>query len=58
VFGHRHIPMNLQLANGKSRYVNLGEWFEKRSYLVVDEQEIKIQFFENEALSNNWQSPQ
>lgn len=57
VFGHRHIPMDLQLANGKSRYINLGEWFEKRSYLVVDEQEIKIQFFENEALSNNWQSP-
>lgn len=57
VFGHRHIPMDLQLENGKSRYINLGEWFNRRSYLVVDEQNVKIQFFENEALSKNWQSP-
>lgn len=57
LFGHRHIPMNLQLPNGKSRYINLGEWFTKRSYLVVDEDDIKIQFFENEELSNTWKSP-
>ena len=57
VFGHRHIPMNLQLENGKSRYINLGEWFHRRSYLVVDENEVKIQFFENEELSRKWESP-
>lgn len=58
VFGHRHIPMNLQLENGKSRYINLGEWFHNRSYLVVDDNEVSIQFFENEELSKNWKSPE
>lgn len=58
VFGHRHIPMNLQLPNGKTRYVNLGEWFNRRSYLVVDDNDVKIQFFENDELNRNWQSPE
>ncbi len=57
VFGHRHIPMNLQLPNGKTRYINLGEWFDTHSYLVVDKDNVTIQFFENEELTNNWKSP-
>lgn len=58
VFGHRHIPMNLQLPNGKTRYVNTGEWFNKCSYLVVDENDVKLQFFENDELNANWKSPE
>lgn len=58
VFGHRHIPMNLQLPNGKSRYINIGEWFNKCSYLVVDDKEVKLQFFENDELNKTWKSPE
>ena len=58
VFGHRHIPMNLQLPNGKTRYVNTGEWFNKCSYLVVDETAVTLQFFENDELNANWKSPE
>lgn len=58
VFGHRHIPMNLQLPNGKTRYVNTGEWFNKCSYLVVDEAAVTLQFFENDELNANWKSPE
>jgi UDP-2,3-diacylglucosamine hydrolase len=57
IFGHRHIPMILQLPNDKSRYINLGEWFYHRSYLVIDENEIKLQFFENEEIAKNWKNP-
>lgn len=47
VFGHRHLPINWQLPNGKSRYINLGEWVNFNSYAVFDGQNIKIDFFEN-----------
>lgn len=58
VFGHRHIPMNIQLPDGKTRYLNTGEWFDKCSYLVVDDNEVKLQFFENDELNNTWKSPE
>ena len=58
VFGHRHIPMNLQLPDGKTRYINIGEWFDKCSYLVVDEDDIRLQFFENDELNKTWKSPE
>lgn len=49
VFGHRHLPIDHRLSNGKSRYLNLGEWMNFNSYAVFDGQGIKLHFFENEA---------
>ena len=47
VFGHRHLPIDYGLPNGKSRYVNLGEWVNFNSYAVFDGEDLKLEFFEN-----------
>ena len=47
VFGHRHLPIDWQLPNGRSRYLNLGEWMWASSYAVFDGQNMTIRFFEN-----------
>ena len=36
VFGHRHLPIEHQLSNGKSIYFNLGDWLSYYTYLVVE----------------------
>ena len=36
IFGHRHLPIDYLLKNGKSRYINLGEWMNFNSYAVFD----------------------
>jgi UDP-2,3-diacylglucosamine hydrolase len=48
VFGHRHLPIYHQLSNGKSVYINLGEWMYACSYGEWDGKEFKIKFFESE----------
>ena len=48
VFGHRHLPIDYTLKNGKSRYINLGEWMNFNSYAVFDGEKIELKFFENE----------
>lgn len=47
IFGHRHLPIDRQLKNGKSRYINLGEWMNFNSYGVFDGKEMKIEFHQN-----------
>lgn len=47
IFGHRHLPIDHTLKNGKSRYINLGEWLHYNSYAVFDGTDMKIKFFEN-----------
>lgn len=47
VFGHRHLPIDWQLEEHKSRYINLGEWVNFNSYAVFDGQDIQLHFFEN-----------
>jgi UDP-2,3-diacylglucosamine hydrolase len=51
VFGHRHIPIDWLLKNGKSRYVNLGDWIHYNSYAVFDGQELQMYFFEKDSQS-------
>ncbi len=46
VFGHRHLPINYQLKNGRSRYINLGEWLHSISFAVFDGQTVQLAFFE------------
>lgn len=49
VFGHRHLPIDYTLKDGKSRYINLGEWMNYNSYAVFDGEALTIKFFENEG---------
>jgi len=48
IFGHRHLPIEFTLKNGKSRYINLGEWLHYCSYAVFDGEKVELKFFENE----------
>ncbi len=45
VFGHRHLPIDYLLANGHSRYINLGDWLYHYSYAVFDGQDMAIRFW-------------
>ncbi len=47
VFGHRHLPVDYLLSNGKSRYINLGEWLYACSYGEWDGRDFKVKFFES-----------
>ncbi len=49
VFGHRHLPIDFLLENGRSRYINLGEWINYNSYAIFDGQDLEIRFFERQA---------
>ena len=49
VFGHRHLPIDYTLKNGKSRYINLGEWLHYNSYAVFDGDQLELRSFEREA---------
>ena len=44
IFGHRHLPLDI-LINGKSRYINLGDWIRYNSYGVFDGSEFKLEYF-------------
>ncbi len=46
IFGHRHLPLDLVLKDGKTRYLNLGEWMNFNSYAVFDGEKVEIRFFE------------
>lgn len=46
VFGHRHLPMEIDL-NGKSKYVNLGDWISYYTYAVFDGSSLSLEKFEN-----------
>jgi len=48
IFGHRHLPLDIQL-NGKTRYINLGEWVHKNSYAVFDGEKLELFYFEPPA---------
>ena len=46
IFGHRHLPLDLKIANN-SRYINLGEWVNFRTYAVYDGREVQLKTFES-----------
>ncbi len=48
IFGHRHIPIDYTLKNGRSRYINTGEWLYACSYAVFDGEQLCVRFFEND----------
>ncbi len=45
IFGHRHIPLDLALKNGKSRIINLGDWLVNFNYAVFDGVKMEIKTF-------------
>lgn len=47
IFGHRHLPIDFTLKNGKSRYINLGDWIDYNSYAVFDGNTLELKFYEN-----------
>ena len=47
VFGHRHLPMEIELANN-SKYLNLGDWIGYFTYGVFDGTSFELKKFEQE----------
>ncbi|MDQ3141688.1 MAG: UDP-2,3-diacylglucosamine diphosphatase [Bacteroidota bacterium] len=48
IFGHRHLPIDYRLQNGKSRYINLGDWVRFQTYGVFDGNQMELKYFEIE----------
>ncbi len=44
IFGHRHMPIDYRL-NANSRYINLGDWINYRSYAVFNGNQLAIKYF-------------
>lgn len=44
IFGHRHLPLEINLGN-QSKYINLGEWVNYRSYAVFDGHKLELKYF-------------
>lgn len=42
IFGHRHIPLDIKLKNGFSRYINLGDWVNHYTYARYDGQKMEL----------------
>lgn len=47
VFGHRHLPMQLQIGP-HTQYINTGEWVKSFSYACFDGEHIYLKFFKND----------
>ncbi|MEO6187229.1 MAG: UDP-2,3-diacylglucosamine diphosphatase [Ginsengibacter sp.] len=44
VFGHRHLPLDVQLEKG-SRYINLGDWIKYNSYAEFDGTNLSLKYY-------------
>ena len=51
VFGHRHLPMNIQL-NDKSQYINLGDWISHFTYGCFDGQRMELLSLSGKAIEH------
>lgn len=47
VFGHRHIPVKIDLPGSNSKFINLGDWIYNFSYGVFDGETFKLEFYES-----------
>ena len=45
IFGHRHLPLDLDV-DGKAKYINLGEWFNYKTYAVFDGEKLELKKYE------------
>jgi UDP-2,3-diacylglucosamine hydrolase len=46
IFGHRHLPMVLDLNAGQSKYINLGDWIGYFTYGVFDGDHFELKTYE------------
>ena len=46
VYGHRHLPMVLDLKGGAAKYINLGDWISYFTYGVFDGKSFHLKTFE------------
>ncbi|MEQ8478007.1 UDP-2,3-diacylglucosamine diphosphatase [Fulvivirga sp.] len=46
IFGHRHLPLNLEVGEANARYFNLGEWVNFNTYGVFDGDKFDLLTFE------------
>ena len=44
VFGHRHLPLELEIDN-KATYINLGEWIGQKTYGVLEKGILKLETY-------------
>ncbi len=42
IFGHRHLPIEYQLNEAGSTYINLGEWINQNHYAVFDGESVQL----------------
>lgn len=42
LFGHRHLPLDIELEKSGARYLNLGDWIQYFTYAVFDGQELRL----------------
>ncbi|QNR25897.1 UDP-2,3-diacylglucosamine diphosphatase [Croceimicrobium hydrocarbonivorans] len=42
IFGHRHLPLDIQLNEAGSRYINLGDWIQYFTYGVFDGEQMQL----------------
>ena len=42
VFGHRHLELDITLANGVSKYINLGQWFTGSRYIKLNDGVLEV----------------
>jgi len=45
IFGHRHLPLDIVLKNGHSRYINLGDWINHCNYAIFDGHNLALKRF-------------
>ncbi|MGB0165502.1 MAG: UDP-2,3-diacylglucosamine diphosphatase [Luteibaculum sp.] len=45
IFGHRHLPLDITLANKRSRYINLGDWISHFTFAEFDGNDLRLMHF-------------
>lgn len=50
IFGHRHLVIDYTLSNGRTRYINTGDWLRFNSYAVMEQGAISLRSFTNDSL--------
>lgn len=49
IFGHRHLPLNIDLKNNDARYINLGDWIKYYTYAVFDGRQLQLKEYPRPA---------
>jgi len=50
VFGHRHLPMILDLNHRSAKYINLGDWISHFTYGVFDGKDFELKVFPENSI--------